>query len=80
MATVVYCAIKLHDAARRRVTETHVHENVYGEHVTLRFYGRDGGTDTPFAGVHVELTADQHFVNECGRPGALSAPTQRCRS
>lgn len=64
--TVVYSAILIDEADRRRIVADAVHPNLYGDHVTLWYYGNAGETDTPYAGEKVELRLTGHFSDERG--------------
>ncbi len=66
MRRVIYSAILIDEADRKRILKDAVHPNLYGDHVTLYFYGNDGPVDTPYAGERVDVRLTNHYSDELG--------------
>ena len=65
-ATVIYSAILIDESDKAKLLADSIHPNKYGEHVTLHYFGNNGGTDTPYAGTRVELTLKKHYSDDRG--------------
>ena len=65
-ATVVYSAVVIDKSDRDKILKNAVHPNEYGEHTTLKYYGKDGPTETPYAGSRVNLTLKKHYADDKG--------------
>ncbi len=70
-AKVVYSAVLIDDSDRDRIVENAVHPNLYGDHVTLWYYG-GAEMDTPYAGERVELNLTRHFADDRGEAWLVS--------
>lgn len=64
--TVVYSAILVDESDKNKIVENAVHDRLYGDHVTLWYYGNNGGIETPYAGESVEVTLTKHFADDRG--------------